>query len=713
MLRPRSPVSIVLFAVYLCAGLVALSLWSVSQFPEFGISFHRGAIRGNIVVLDSDGHRLAGIPANEPVVFWQNGQAVGLSAEQLLPTHVPGPSLASDRRWYEAASALTRMAGRGSVTVQLVTGGPLIQLKPAHRNLAHLEAEFWVILAIGVYSMIIGAWVWALRPRDWGARTYALTAACFSICSFAAGVYGAREAVAGGVTLWGLSALNYVFSQVGLWLMAAMFMNFPRTVVRPRFWHLIFPLIVIGGAAAGTAFLDVKLVFRSMLIPLVLIMIFVGAQWRQSRNDPVARTVLRWMGLTVLLGLGIGASFMVLPRLTGGPPVTANSFALFPSLISFGGVAVGVGRYRLFDLDRWAYRIILVAAAALALMAADGALIFFLRFEPPAALGISLLVIALAYLPLRGALWRMMDGKVAPIDSRLFQSAAQVAFTPGLSARQEAWRAMLTELYDPLEIEVAGDDVQVAKRRADGLELAIPATAGETALILRYPGKGRRLFNAEHVALARELIAFMNKAEAARDSYRRGVMEERGRIAQDLHDDVGARLLTSLHRPDVEQVRADVRSAMDDIRVIVGGMSGEHIPASRMLADLRGEAATRLEDAGLTLDWPPVEAAAPDRNLDFWIYKNVRSAHREVVSNVLRHAKARHVKASARIDDEVLHLTVEDDGVGLAPRQAGARDGNGMRNTRRRLEQLGGVLTVTDAEPGLRVEIMVPLTPRG
>ena len=272
---------------------------------------------------------------------------------------------------------------------------------------------------------------------------------------------------------------------------------------------------------------------------------------------------------------------------------------------------------------------------------------------------------------------------------------------------------MLTELYDPLEIEVAEQDIDIAKRRTDGLELTIPATAGEAALILRYPGKGRRLFNAEHVSLARELIAFMNKAEAARDSYRRGVMEERGRIAQDLHDDVGARLLTSLHRPDVEQVRADVRSAMDDIRVIVGGMSGEHIPASRMLADLRGEAATRLEDAGLSLEWPIAETEGPDRNLDFWIYKNVRSAHREVVSNVLRHARASHVKASAFIEDETLRLSVQDNGVGLAPKAPGDREGNGMRNTRRRLEQLGGTLTITSAEPGLRVEIAVPLTARG
>ena len=71
-----------------------------------------------------------------------------------------------------------------------------------------------------------------------------------------------------------------------------------------------------------------------------------------------------------------------------------------------------------------------------------------------------------------------------------------------------------------------------------------------------------------------------------------------------------------------------------------------------MVADLRNETADRLEDAGIDLDWPPPDTSAPDRSLDFWVYKNVRSAHREVVSNVLRHAQASHVKGSARIEGE-------------------------------------------------------------
>ena len=50
--------------------------------------------------------------------------------------------------------------------------------------------------------------------------------------------------------------------------------------------------------------------------------------------------------------------------------------------------------------------------------------------------------------------------------------------------------------------------------------------------------------------------------------------------------------------------------------------------------------------------------------------------------------------------------------MGLVPRKPGEREGNGMKNTRRRLEQLGGTITVAGADPGVRVEITVPLGAR-
>jgi len=703
-----SPAQVLLIAVHLCAALVLFSVWSVSRFPEFGVRFD-GAPSGQIQLTAGE-HWLARINATDEVTFRQGDVTVTNEAGHLRASYIQGGDPHRLALWYANQTRLTQMAAKGPVVIETPAGN--FVLHPHRRNLAHLPAEFWLLLAGASGAMLCGAWVWAFRPGDWGASLFGLGSFSLAIAIYTTAIYGAREFAGNGAFLWSVTVVNYLASELYAWGSAALYMAFPRPVIKPRAWHAALVLAVVCSAAPATAFLGLNLFFRSLFLAFVVMIVFIALQWRAARTDPLARAAMRWIGLSTLASASLGVVAFIVPRLGAGEQVVSFAFGLIPMLIGYGAVAVGVGRYRLFDLDRWAYRLIAVAVAALALLVLDAGLILVLQVQPAAAIGVAFMLVALFYLPLRGVLWRLMAGKVAAIDSRLFQSAAEVAFTPGVADRRQAWRTMLTTLFDILEIELAGDEVTTPKAQAQGLELYIPATAGETALVLRYPGKGRRLFNASHVSLARELTAFMDKAEAARDSYRRGVMEERGRIAQDLHDDVGARLLSSLHRPDVEQVRADVRTAMDDIRVIVGGMAGDQILASRMVADLRNETADRLEDAGLSLDWPLTEEAGGDRTLDFWLYKNVRSAHREVVSNVLRHAKASRVRASARIEDEVLRLFIEDDGVGLIIKAAGGREGNGMRNTRRRLEQFGGRITLEPANPGLRVEIAVPLGAR-
>jgi signal transduction histidine kinase len=292
----------------------------------------------------------------------------------------------------------------------------------------------------------------------------------------------------------------------------------------------------------------------------------------------------------------------------------------------------------------------------------------------------------------------------------MFAAVAQVALTHKTELRAERWRELQQQIFEPLEIRaVVGDVPDSAVILADGVELVIPPAAGAPALSLRYPWRGRGLFGHAHRQLAAQLATLLRQLEAGRDAYGRGVLEERLRIARDLHDDVGARLLSGLHRQDVSQTHEAMRGAIFDLRTIVSGLSGKELVLSDVLADLRHETAERLDAAGIALDWPPPELEGPDILVSYRVYKNLTSACREIVSNAIRHAQASRVVASVRYTRESLDMTLYDDGIGL-PRATGGRR-SGLANLEQRIVELGGDLSFPPVEHGTRVEMSLPLAP--
>jgi hypothetical protein len=83
--------------------------------------------------------------------------------------------------------------------------------------------------------------------------------------------------------------------------------------------------------------------------------------------------------LSVLVGSGLFVFLMVGSQMLGGFPPLPQGYALGFFLIMFVGLALGVGRYRLFDLDRWAYYVLLWVGGAALVLALDAAMISVLH----------------------------------------------------------------------------------------------------------------------------------------------------------------------------------------------------------------------------------------------------------------------------------------------------------------------------------------------
>jgi len=81
---------------------------------------------------------------------------------------------------------------------------------------------------------------------------------------------------------------------------------------------------------------------------------------------------------------------------------------------------------------------------------------------------------------------------------------------------------------------------------------------------------------------------------------------------------------------------------------------------------------------------------------------------REALSNIARHANAKHCEVRLERRGSKASLTIEDDGVGFNVRRA--TEGNGLRNMRERAAAMGGLLRVTSkAGKGTTLRLTVPV----
>jgi signal transduction histidine kinase len=213
-------------------------------------------------------------------------------------------------------------------------------------------------------------------------------------------------------------------------------------------------------------------------------------------------------------------------------------------------------------------------------------------------------------------------------------------------------------------------------------------------------------------AARRELVAHLARTEVRTrerevQASAQATAQERERIYGDLHDDLGAKLLTLIYQAE-SPLQADLaRATLQDLRDVVTRSRGTPGTLGDVLGDIRGEATQRLASVGIGLVWDAAEDL-PDPELDAARALHLHRIVREAISNVIRHAQARRLRVRVRTARGELRLELTDDGSGTA---VGAHPrGTGMRNMRDRANELAGDIQWTPGtEGGTKVLLSMPL----
>ncbi|HYR24468.1 MAG TPA: ATP-binding protein, partial [Aquabacterium sp.] len=265
------------------------------------------------------------------------------------------------------------------------------------------------------------------------------------------------------------------------------------------------------------------------------------------------------------------------------------------------------------------------------------------------------------------------------------------------------------ELFNPLEIRLLHGQMEGTLLKGNGAVLVVPVPVLEPSqtpqlMALTYANRGRRLFTQEDALLAERVLEQLHRVVRFDQAVEQGRSEERLRIAQDLHDDIGARLLTLMYQAPNTEIEDYIRHTLQDLKTLTRGLAAPTHSLAEAAAEWKQDLSHRLRLAHCELDWQLSQDA--DVTLTMVQWSALTRILRELVSNAISHARATQVQVVLSLQNDHLRLSVTDNGAGKTP--ANWSHGLGLGGVRKRVKQLGGTVSWQEVEPrGIRCEVTV------
>jgi PAS domain S-box-containing protein len=257
-------------------------------------------------------------------------------------------------------------------------------------------------------------------------------------------------------------------------------------------------------------------------------------------------------------------------------------------------------------------------------------------------------------------------------------------------------------------------------------ELRLGGPSGERILEIRASRLRDDRYRAAWVVVVEDVTELrLAREEIERQREELAAADEREKLSQELHDDLGQVLsfaaiqtdavIRALERGDrdlaaayLARLRDIVKGAHEDLRRLVRGIRGAEYETVPLAALLEREAESFGRCCGEAAS-ASVSPAARQADPAPWQKEQLIRVVKEALNNVARHAKATRAGISFTLEAGAYAMTIEDDGVGLGRVAPGAMEGSGLGIMAERARMLGGSLRAeTRDEGGTRLVLAFP-----
>lgn len=697
------------------AGLIALVVSAITavQQPWLGISLVQDEAGLRVDKVEKIGPSAGILYVDDVIVTMADmqGNSIRLQQQDIVEDPDTIRTLRERNSFHERQSRIFQMLVQPIVMLTL-DDGRLVRIQPQPtRPISSFPAAFWLLSLYATTALLVGAAVWAVKQRTAAAKFLLLSGVGTTILLHAVKIVTLRElAIDGALYPWltFVYHLGYNFFALGL---IGLVWWYPKTLGSPALIPglvLFMSFFMLNEQLEWMEFPGNSVFFQ---VPFYIVAAVAGmrAQWINSRGSPLERASIKAVMLVVWIAILVMALFYCTSVLlfdTSKLSLNSTFSAMFAIYIV---LSLAVIRYHLFEIDRWWLEIWIWFFAGVVIVVLDLLLAMLAPVAPNYILGASVIIAAWVYFPARQWIWkkwfphsrRKLDEYVPMIVGRFIQAER--------GDRLKMWKGILFDVFRPLSIEAREYEIAESSISDSGIRLIVPSLIPGQSLELYYADKGARLFNNSDSKLSYALLNVSRTALAQRESYAKGVSDERKRIMRDLHEDVGSRLLTLTRSSQGESAIAT--EALKSLREIIYALDTEQqVTLNNAVDRWRIEAMERCELAGIAFEWL-WEAPESDIQLLPRMVLNLTLVLREALSNVSAHAQNASVNFQLHKDRAGLHVQIRNNGV-KSP-DGSFKLGKGLRNMRIRIGELGGRFEYALDKDAFRVLFDVPLPEEG
>jgi two-component system, NarL family, sensor kinase len=210
----------------------------------------------------------------------------------------------------------------------------------------------------------------------------------------------------------------------------------------------------------------------------------------------------------------------------------------------------------------------------------------------------------------------------------------------------------------------------------------------------------------------------LRKQQAIFDALQEGQEKERTRLAQELHDGVGAKLSglkmtmeylnanVKEHGALISKVFSGLTETLEEVREISHNLQPYFFNNSieQLLLDLI-ERHNATGDCSYSLSMSPLEREL-DEHLKLHIYRIIS----ELLNNIRKHAQANQASVQINMEADAMTITVEDNGIGMHDGYHNL-ESIGLKNIRTRVIACKGNINIDSSEKGTIIIIEIPIIP--